>query len=57
MRQLAASDARAVDGAVVGSLAHDERDRWSDPDLTFAFAGNIPVLDVLKDWTRNLVEE
>ena len=55
--QLAASDARVVAGAVVGSLAHDEGDRWSDLDLTFAVADNIPVLDVLEDWTRILVEE
>lgn len=55
--QLAASDARVVAGAVVGSLAHDEGDRWSDLDLTFAVADNLPILDVLDDWTRNLVEE
>jgi hypothetical protein len=55
--QLAASDARVVAGAVVGSLAHDEGDRWSDLDLTFAVADNLPILDVLEDWTRNLVEE
>src|SRR2546423_4987102 len=55
--ELAASDARVVAGAVVGSLAHDEGDRWSDLDLTFAVADNLPILDVLEDWTRNLVEE
>src|SRR6266545_4828008 len=55
--QLAASDARVVAGAVVGSLAHDEGDRWSDLDLTFAVADNLPILDVLEDWTRTLVEE
>jgi hypothetical protein len=55
--QLAASDARVVAGAVVGSLAHDEGDRWSDLDLTFAVADNLPVLGVLEDWTRTLVEE
>ena len=55
--QLATSDARIVAGAVVGSLAHDEGDRWSDLDLTFAVADNIPIFDVLEDWTRKLVEE
>ena len=55
--ELAASDARVVAGAVVGSLAHDEGDRWSDLDLTFAVADNLPMLDVLEDWTRTLVEE
>jgi hypothetical protein len=55
--QLAASDARVVSGAVVGSLAHDAGDRWSDLDLTFAVTDNLPLLDVLEDWTRTLVEE
>src|SRR5436190_4629801 len=55
--QLAASDARVVAGAVVGSLAHDEGDRWSDLDLTFAVADNLPILDVLEDWTRDLAQK
>ena len=55
--ELAASDARGVAGAVVGSLALSAGDDWSDLDLTFAVADNIPVLDVLEDWTRSLVEE
>src|SRR5258708_15455038 len=55
--QLAASDARVVAGAVVGSLARDEGDRWSDLDLTFAIADNLPVLDVAEDWTHYLVAE
>lgn len=54
---LAASDARVVAGAVVGSLALGEGDRWSDLDLTFAVADDIPVFEVLEDWTRNLVRE
>lgn len=55
--QLAASDTRVVAGAVVGSLAHGTGDRWSDLDLTFAVADNVPLGDVLEDWTRTLVEE
>jgi hypothetical protein len=55
--QLAASDARVVAGAVVGSLALDEGDRWSDLDLTFAVTDNQPVMDVLEDWTRDLIKE
>jgi hypothetical protein len=55
--QLAASDARVIAGAVVGSLALGGGDRWSDLDLTFAVADNEPVPDVLEDWTRKLVEE
>jgi hypothetical protein len=55
--QLAASDVRVVAGAVVGSLARGEGDRWSDLDLTFSIADGVPVLDVLEDWTRDLVRE
>ena len=33
--EVAHSDDRIVAGAVVGSLATDEGDRWSDLDLTF----------------------
>ncbi|MGA7194153.1 MAG: hypothetical protein WBW94_11015 [Anaerolineales bacterium] len=55
--QLAESDKRIVAGAVVGSLALSEGDRWSDLDLTFAVADNFSSFDVLEDWTRNLVEE
>ncbi len=55
--QLASSDERVVAGAVVGSLALNEGDRWSDLDLTFAVVGHVPVFDVLEDWTRILAEE
>ncbi|HEX6290884.1 MAG TPA: hypothetical protein VFZ66_16995 [Herpetosiphonaceae bacterium] len=54
---LAASDTRVVAGAIVGSLAHDEGDRWSDLDLTFAVADTIPLHEVLADWTRVIVDE
>jgi hypothetical protein len=55
--ELAASDERVVAGAVVGSLADGDGDRWSDLDLTFAVADGLPVADVLADWTRTLVDE
>lgn len=55
--QRAASDERVVAGAIVGSLALGEGDRWSDLDLTFAVAGEVPLNEVLEDWTRKLVEE
>jgi hypothetical protein len=55
--QLATSDARVVAGAVVGSLAISDGDRWSDLDLTFAVADDFFIFDVLEDWTRNLVKE
>ena len=53
--QLAESDSRVVAGAVVGSLALSDGDRWSDLDLTFAVADDFSMLDVLADWTQNLV--
>jgi hypothetical protein len=55
--ELAAEDARVVASAVVGSLALSVGDRWSDLDLTFAVADNVPLGDVLADWTRTLVQE
>jgi hypothetical protein len=55
--QLAHSDARVVAGAVVGSLANDDGDRWSDLDLTFAVADGEPILTVLNDFTRDLVDQ
>jgi hypothetical protein len=56
--QLAERDERVVAGAAVGSLAVDAGgDRWSDLDLTFAVADDVPVAEVLDEWTRGLVEE
>jgi hypothetical protein len=55
--QLAESDARIVAGAMVGSLALSEGDRWSDLDLTFAVSDNFSIFEVLEDWTWDLVEE
>jgi hypothetical protein len=55
--QLAAADARVVAGAVVGSLALSEGDRWSDLDLTFAVADHLSIFDVLEDWTRTIITE
>src|SRR5262249_10883058 len=56
--QLAQEDARIVAGAAVGSLAVDDGgDRFSDLDLTFAVADDVPVADVLTDWTRTLSSE
>ena len=43
--ELAASDPRVVAGAVVGSLALSEGDRWSDLDLMFAVADDVPVTE------------
>ena len=55
--ELAEEDERVVAGAAVGSLAVDGGDRFSDLDLTFGIADNVPVADVLNDWTRTLIDE
>src|SRR6476660_6985452 len=55
--KMAADDPRVVAGAVVGSLALSEGDRWSDLDLTFAVADDQPLREVLEDWTRVLMTE
>ena len=54
---LAEADERVVAGAVVGSLAVGEGDRFSDLDLTFAVADGVAVEDVHADWTRTLTAE
>jgi len=54
---LAASDWRIVAGAVVGSLAFNEGDRWSDLDLTFGVADDHSILEVLEDWPRQIIDE
>jgi hypothetical protein len=54
---MASSDSRVVAGAVVGSLAQDEGDRWSDLDLTFAVADDVAVTEVLEAWSGAVVRE
>jgi hypothetical protein len=54
---LASTDTRVVAGALVGSAAVDEEDRWSDLDLTFAVADGVPLHAVLSDWTGHLADE
>ena len=54
---LASADERVVAGAVVGSLALGEGDRWSDLDLTFGVADAGDVQAVLDDWTRSVAED
>lgn len=54
---LAQNDARVVAGAMVGSLALGGGDRFSDLDLTFAVADDVPVAEVLDDWTATLKDD
>jgi hypothetical protein len=53
---LAKADERVVAGAVVGSLAVHEGDRFSDLDLTFGISDDVRVAEVLDDWTRALTD-
>lgn len=55
--ELASLDRRLVAGAVVGSLAVSEGDRWSDLDLAFAVSEQATVADVLEDWSRTMARE
>jgi hypothetical protein len=50
-------DERVVAGAVVGSLAVNGGDHFSDVDLTFGIAAHVRVADVLDDWTGVLIDE
>ncbi len=54
--EMASSDPRVVAGALLGSLAHDQGDRWSDLDIMFAVPDDAPLSEVLEAWTRDLVE-
>src|SRR3989442_4253260 len=54
---LAEKDRRVVAGAAVGSLSVGGGDRFSDLDLTFAVGDDVPVAEVLDDWTRTLSDE
>jgi predicted nucleotidyltransferase len=54
---VARSDERVAAGAVVGSLAVDAGDRFSDIDLTFGISDEGSVTDVLDDWTSLLRDD
>jgi hypothetical protein len=55
--EMASSDPRVVAGAVLGSLAQGEGDGWSDLDLMFAVANEVPVIEVLDAWSQTLIRE
>ncbi len=55
--ELARSDPRVVSGAVVGSAALGEQDRWSDLDLTFGLGEDVTPSSVLEDWTDHLASD
>ena len=55
--RIATQDERVVAGALVGSLAVDAGDRFSDLDLTFGVADDERVIEVLDEWTGMLAGE
>jgi hypothetical protein len=55
--EMASSDPRVVAGALLGSLANEQGDRWSDLDLMFAVADDEPLAEVLEAWSQTLVRE
>jgi hypothetical protein len=52
-----ASDPRVVSGAVVGSMAHQPGDRFSDLDLAFGVREGVAIAAVLEDWSARLKTE
>ena len=55
--EIARSDEQIVAGAVVGSLATGEGDRWSDIDLTFGISPEASTLQVLDRFAALLAKE
>jgi hypothetical protein len=55
--EMAKEDRRVVGGAILGSLAHDNGDEWSDLDLMFAVADGVPVAEVLEGWSQKLISD
>jgi predicted nucleotidyltransferase len=54
--ELARSDDRIVTAALVGSLAGDGGDEWSDVDLTFGVADDASIPEILDEWTADLAK-
>lgn len=52
--KLAKSDNRISDAAIVGSQSIGNNDKWSDIDLTFGVKNNVPITNLLIDWTEIL---
>lgn len=54
---LASRDERIVAGAIVGSLALDAGDRWSDLDLTFGVRDDVSPIEVLDGLSSHVATE
>ena len=46
---IAKTDERIIDGAIVGSEAIGNNDRWSDIDLSFGVKNIDVIVDLLRD--------
>lgn len=55
--QLARADLRVTSGALTGSTAFGDGDKWSDIDVAFGIADGIKPEAVLDDWTQILGRE
>jgi|WetSurSiteA1Bulk_404760.scaffolds.fasta_scaffold11372_5 hypothetical protein len=55
--KIAQSDNRVSGGALVGSFASNEIDRYSDIDITFGIKPEFEPLSVLNEWTISLKSE
>jgi hypothetical protein len=50
-------DGRVTGAAVTGSASRGAEDRWSDVDLFFGIAAEIPLGEVLSDWSEFMYQE
>ena len=55
--ELARSDTRVTAGAIIGSMAYEAGDTWSDIDVTFGVVNSVRLEVVLDDWTKTLSQE
>jgi hypothetical protein len=53
----ASHDPRISGGAITGSAALDNEDRWSDIDLAFGVGDPALIDEVLADWTKRMYRE
>ncbi len=52
----AEADARITGVALTGSAALGKEDRWSDIDLAFGIGADVPLGQVMEDWTRTMYD-
>lgn len=52
----AKSDSNIIDCAIVGSESVGNDDKWSDVDLTFGYENDADVNQILRDWSKMMLE-